>query len=157
VLAPGYNAAHYDHIHVDLMRRANGRHPCRPDAIPGEVVAAKARAVYASKQRGPLHTGSIATRPVKPGAAPHAIPGEDGFVEDDGDDTVTGSIAKMPAKPNMAVPGADGEFDDDVTGSIQPSIQTSIQTWPRLPAMRRSGAAAAGDAAIRAEELRSKN
>ena len=61
VLAPGYNAAHYDHIHVDLMRRSSGRHPCRPDAIPGDVVAAKARAVYASKQRGPAYTGSIAT------------------------------------------------------------------------------------------------
>ena len=49
VLAPGYNVYHYNHIHVDLMRRASGSHPCRPDAIPGEVVAAKARAIYASK------------------------------------------------------------------------------------------------------------
>ena len=65
VLAPGYNAAHYDHIHVDLMRRESGRRPCRPDAIPGEVVAAKARAVYASKQRGPAYTGSIATQAAK--------------------------------------------------------------------------------------------
>ena len=47
VLAPGYNIYHYDHIHVDLMRRASGRRPCRPDAIPGEVAAAKARSVYA--------------------------------------------------------------------------------------------------------------
>ena len=53
VLAPGYNAAHYDHIHVDLMRRESGRHPCRPDAIPGEVVAAKARAIYASRRAWP--------------------------------------------------------------------------------------------------------
>ena len=43
VLAPGYNIYHYDHIHVDLMRRGDGRHPCRPDAIPGAVAAAKAR------------------------------------------------------------------------------------------------------------------
>ncbi len=49
VLAPGYNAAHYNHIHVDLMRRKNGRRPCRPTAIKGEVVAARARAVYASQ------------------------------------------------------------------------------------------------------------
>ena len=59
VLAPGYNAAHYNHIHVDLMRRSSGDRPCRPDAIPGEVAAAKARAVYA-RQRGPAYTGSIA-------------------------------------------------------------------------------------------------
>ena len=36
VLAPGYNAAHYNHIHVDLMRRSSGERPCRPEAIPGE-------------------------------------------------------------------------------------------------------------------------
>ena len=66
VLAPGYNVYHYDHIHVDLMRRSSGRRPCRPDAIPGEVVAAKARAVYASKQHGPAYTGSIGDWGCKP-------------------------------------------------------------------------------------------
>jgi hypothetical protein len=141
VLSPGYNAEHYNHIHVDLMRRESGRRPCRPEAIPGEVVAARARAVYASKQRGPAYTGSVATKAAK-GKAPAAIPGEDGFVEDD-DAAVTGSISTAPAKPNTAVPGADGEFDDYVTSSIKP--------WPR-----KSSAAAAGDAAIRAEERRSK-
>ena len=54
VLAPGYNAAHYNHIHVDLMRRASGDRPCRPEAMSGEVAAAKARAVYA--------VGSVAPR-----------------------------------------------------------------------------------------------
>ena len=120
VLAPGYNAAHYDHIHVDLMRRASGRHPCRPDAIPGEVVAAKARAVYASKQRGPAYTGSVPTKAAK-GKLPTAVPGEDGYVADEDDDAaVTGSISPVPAKSNAAVPGADGDFDDDeaITGSI---------------------------------------
>jgi hypothetical protein len=58
VLAPGYNAAHYNHIHVDLMRRASGRRPCRPNAVPGEVVAAKVRAHYADK-RAPAYTGSL--------------------------------------------------------------------------------------------------
>jgi hypothetical protein len=77
VLAPGYNVYHYDHIHVDLMRRDSGRHPCRPDAISGEVAAAKARAVYASKQHGPAYTGSITEADT---AAPVAVPGADGFV-----------------------------------------------------------------------------
>jgi extensin-like protein len=145
VLAPGYNVYHYDHIHVDLMRRASGRRPCRPDAIPGEVAAAKARSVYASHQRGPAYTGSIATNVAKPSKEPVAIPGEDGYVADDDDDAgVTGSITPAPAKPNTTIPGADGEFDDDVTGSI-----------PAAP-VRKSTAAAAGDAAIRLEELRSK-
>jgi hypothetical protein len=95
VLAPGYNAAHYDHIHVDLMRRSSGRHPCRPNAIPGEVAAAKARAVYASKQRGPAYTGSIG----KAGMPPLAVPGEDGEAADDeSDETVTGSIAAPAAQ-----------------------------------------------------------
>jgi hypothetical protein len=95
VLAPGYNAAHYDHMHVDLMRRSSGRHPCRPDAIPGEEVAAKARAVYASKQRGPAYTGSLPIKAAS-GNPPIAIPGEDGYVAGEDDEAVTGSIAAPP-------------------------------------------------------------
>lgn len=94
VLAPGYNAAHYNHIHVDLMQRANGRRPCRPNAIPGEVVAARARAQYASKQRGPLHTGSIGA--LVKAAQQEAIAGEDGYVDDDESDT-------PPAKPTTSM------------------------------------------------------
>jgi hypothetical protein len=145
VLSPGYNPEHYNHIHVDLMRRASGRRPCRPDAIPGEVVAARARAVYASKQHGPAYTGSIATRAASD-KTPVAIPGEDGYVANEDDDAPTGSISASPVKSNAAVPGADGEFDDDVTGSIP----AKPAGWPRL-----TGPAAAGDAAIRAEERRS--
>jgi Extensin-like protein C-terminus len=99
VLAPGYNAAHYDHIHVDLMRRASGRHPCRPEAIPGDVVAARARAVYASKQRGPSYTGSIAAI-IETGKVPTALAGEDGFIADEDEDAaVTGSIAAPSPSP----------------------------------------------------------
>jgi hypothetical protein len=43
VLAPGSNRFHYDHIHVDLMRRTSGRRICNPGAIDGELVAARAR------------------------------------------------------------------------------------------------------------------
>ena len=104
VLAPGYNAAHYNHIHVDLMRRANGRRPCQPKAVPGEIVAAKARAVYASRGKGPAYTGSIKA-PISIGTLikglPEATPGEDGFVDSEDDDDTTGSIgeAEAPAKP----------------------------------------------------------
>jgi hypothetical protein len=140
VLAPGYNVYHYDHMHVDLMRRSSGSHPCRPNAIPGEVVAAKARAVYASRHGTPAYTGSVPTKAAS-GKQPVAIPGEDGYVADeDGEAMVTGSIAAVPKKAQPAIAGADGEFDDapDVTGSIG-----------------HSAAAAANDAAIRAEERRS--
>lgn len=61
VLAPGSNVYHYDHIHVDLMRRASGRVVCEPSSIPGDVVAARAaqsRGAYA-KRGEPAFTGSI--------------------------------------------------------------------------------------------------
>src|SRR5579871_4512836 len=60
VLAPGSNAYHYDHIHVDLMRRASRRLICEPAAMSGEEVAAHAaqRNSYASS-REPYATGSL--------------------------------------------------------------------------------------------------
>lgn len=57
VLAPGSNVYHYNHIHVDLMRRASGRVICQPVAIPGDVVAARAGNRYARAEPGV--TGSI--------------------------------------------------------------------------------------------------
>ena len=63
VLAPGANIYHYNHIHVDLMRRYSGRRICQPAAIPGEVVAERARARYASHGYSePSTTGSISKR-----------------------------------------------------------------------------------------------
>ena len=97
VLAPGYNAAHYNHFHLDLMRRARGYRPCRPKAIPGEVVAAKARAIYASKHRGPAYTGSI-TAEKKRGHVSYAVPGEDGYVADDVSGWSGGSRAAVSGK-----------------------------------------------------------
>jgi hypothetical protein len=87
VLAPGYNAAHYNHIHVDLMRRSSGRRPCRPNAIPGEVAAAKATSKYA-RRGDPSVTGSLGGKGV-----PRAVPGEDGYFESD-DTALAGSVAE---------------------------------------------------------------
>ncbi len=116
VLAPGYNAAHYDHIHVDLMRRASGRRPCQPAAVPGEVVAAKARAVYAAKH-GTAYTGSIGGKAAKPGQTPTAVPGADGLDDEDGDDAVTGSIATPAATgwPRLAPKAAKPRYRPDPT------------------------------------------
>jgi hypothetical protein len=131
VLAPGYNAAHYNHIHVDLMRRASGRRPCRPTAIPGEVVAARLRARYASRHRSPAYTGSIATQPATVSEQPAAVPGADGYIPDDDDDaTVTGSIGASAV--SSAAPGAHGEFDsDNVTGSIPSASPAPAQNTAR--------------------------
>jgi hypothetical protein len=60
VLAPGSNAHHEDHIHVDLMRRASQRTICQPAAVSGEQVAARAgqRNPYASRDS----TGSLGSK-----------------------------------------------------------------------------------------------
>src|SRR5215472_12216451 len=109
VLAPGYNAAHYNHIHVDLMRRASGDRPCRPEAMTGEVAAAKARAAYASRQRGPAYT-SVA-RPNAPTTRfPTAIPGEDGL-----DDILIDIQSRRgPTRGN------------DITGAIAPASAPTL-------------------------------
>jgi hypothetical protein len=95
VLAPGSNVYHYDHIHVDLMRRNGGRRACNPAAVSGEEIAARAAGRYAAKRGGePSVTGSVTPRrlPSPPkriaptayaddfpgGKLPTAMPGEDG-------------------------------------------------------------------------------
>lgn len=64
VLAPGSNVYHYNHIHVDLMRRARRPVICEPAAMSGEEVAARAaqRNPYASRE--PSVTGSLGGKPV---------------------------------------------------------------------------------------------
>jgi len=57
VLAPGSNVYHYDHIHVDLMRRSSGRVICQPAAVSGDLIAA--RAGYRFARSDPAITGSI--------------------------------------------------------------------------------------------------
>jgi hypothetical protein len=64
VLAPGSNIYHYDHIHVDLMRRHSDRRACNPQAVSGEIVAARAAgSKYSARPRGePAVTGTVAPR-----------------------------------------------------------------------------------------------
>ncbi len=87
VLAPGSNAFHYDHIHVDLMRRASGRQVCNPAPIPGDVIAGRAGSRFARGEPG--ITGSVARPARKPSffkmrgrdevydGLPRAVAGED--------------------------------------------------------------------------------
>ena len=69
VLAPGSNAFHYDHIHVDLARHGSGRAICNPAAIPGEVAAGRAP--------DPAFTGSVQAERGERTRPYHAIAGED--------------------------------------------------------------------------------
>ena len=90
VLAPGSNQFHYDHIHVDLMRRASGRRICNPGAVDGEVVASLAR-------KNPRYAS---TRPIEPPPTrrydPPVEPDSDPFAwrgDARHDPATTGSIA----------------------------------------------------------------
>src|SRR6266571_828112 len=60
VLAPGSNVYHYDHIHVDLMRRSSRRVICQPAAVSGEEIASRRGNSYASRE--PSVTGSLGGR-----------------------------------------------------------------------------------------------
>ena len=60
VLAPGSNVYHYDHIHVDLMRRSSGNAICNPAAVSGEAIAARAGGRYAGRDAGV--TGSVGAK-----------------------------------------------------------------------------------------------
>ena len=128
VLAPGYNAAHYNHIHVDLMRRSSGDRPCRPQAITGEVAAANARAVYA-RQHGPAYTGA-AVRPStgRRGRPPVAVPGEDGDV--DFQDDITGAITTPAAHQAMA--SVPSEIDMSVVAPRQSAHRGNVPPQDRL-------------------------
>jgi hypothetical protein len=84
VLAPGANVYHYNHIHVDLMRRASRHSICEPRAIPGEIAAARAQARYAAHYGPPGTTGSIKKSSSPLGYTggdnddlPLAVPGDD--------------------------------------------------------------------------------
>jgi hypothetical protein len=59
VLAPGSNVYHYDHIHVDLMRRSSRRIICQPAAVSGEEIAARATSRNPYASRDSSITGSI--------------------------------------------------------------------------------------------------
>ena len=92
VLAPGSNVYHYDHMHVDLMRRSSGYVICEPTAVPGEVAFARAGGRYGrGRPMEAPYTGSVAAhnpegaatglRSDQPDARgrrlPSAVPGED--------------------------------------------------------------------------------
>ena len=59
VLAPGSNVYHYNHIHVDLMRRTSRPIICQPAAMSGEEVAARAAARNPYASHEPFVTGSL--------------------------------------------------------------------------------------------------
>ena len=102
VLAPGSNQFHYDHIHVDLMRRASGRRICQPGAVDGDVVASRARMNprYASSRPVEPPPTRRYDPPVEPDSDPFAWRGD--ARRDLG---ITGSIAAR--RPGIKDPAAE--------------------------------------------------
>ncbi|HEV3373002.1 MAG TPA: extensin family protein [Xanthobacteraceae bacterium] len=92
VLAPGYNVYHYNHIHVDLMRRRNGRHACEPTPVSGDEAAARLGARVAARHNDV--TGSLGQHRAAPLPRARAS---------------SYSERKSDRDPPDAVPGADGE------------------------------------------------
>jgi hypothetical protein len=89
VLAPGSNVFHYDHIHLDLIRRRSGHSACNPGAVSGEEIAARAGARYSWRRGETLVTGALGHRQLpqrrlrseegpRRRGLPIAEPGEDG-------------------------------------------------------------------------------
>jgi hypothetical protein len=78
VLAPGSNRYHYNHIHVDLMRRASRPVICEPGPVAGDEIAMRVRSRYARRDTG--LTGSIAPheRQARHGVLPSAYSDDDG-------------------------------------------------------------------------------
>ncbi len=141
VLAPGSNVYHYDHIHVDLMRRASGRRICQPRAIPGEEVAARVRG-----KNGPMFAERQEWRPSAAASAERERgPREQQIIERDNDPfawrgpnkggrETTGSIADKSKNSLRQI--IDDEYflgdegDEHVTEP--PQIAAPETTAPRL-------------------------
>jgi Extensin-like protein C-terminus len=79
VLAPGSNIYHYDHIHVDLMRRKSQRTICQPAAASGEEIAGRAGQGTPYASRDAYVTGSIGARK----SASHRYKANDKINEED--------------------------------------------------------------------------
>src|SRR5258706_16244678 len=62
VLAPGSNAYHEDHMHVDLMRRSSGRTICQPAALPGEAASFRAGGHYGGARHAEVPGAAAARR-----------------------------------------------------------------------------------------------
>jgi hypothetical protein len=81
VLAPGSNVYHYDHIHVDLMRRSSRRIICQPAAVSGEEIAAR-RSGNSWASREPSVTGSLGGRHAASHRSKSRVDEEDEFEDE---------------------------------------------------------------------------
>jgi hypothetical protein len=113
VLAPGADAFHYDHIHVDLMRRASGRRICQPGAVDGETVASRVQK-GAPRLTGPAPQSVPArverTAPIDERNDPYAWRGS-ALKRDDA--LVTGSTGAQRPPAKSVAPAEDNDWIED--------------------------------------------
>jgi hypothetical protein len=113
VLAPGSNRFHYDHIHVDLMRRASGRRICQPGAVSGDLIASRLR----QNNRYAVHYEPPPTRRYDP---PLDARNDPFAWRGDARRDITGSIARHSTKPvNPAAEDNDWIEDDGPRPAIK--------------------------------------
>jgi len=95
VLAPGSNVYHYNHIHVDLMRRRSGRSACQPAPVSGAEMAARL-GIPMSARGDVAVTGSLPRAASSAKVSQRPMPAS--------------SYASRKSERNLpvAVPGADG-------------------------------------------------
>jgi hypothetical protein len=113
VLAPGSNQFHYDHIHVDLMRRDSGRRICQPGAVDGDLIAARAR-------QSPAMARSFQPPPTRRYDPPFD-PNNDPFAwrGDSRRGDITGSVGAVP-------PSRQAKADDDLDWVEEPGPRPAI-------------------------------
>ena len=104
VLAPGSNVYHYDHIHIDLMRRASGRSTCKPAAqrpVPPRLPVYKAPAYKAPPYGASWSAGPMSSVPGAPEPAETYGPE---VYEQEGYDGEGGGAASLGAAPAPLAP-----------------------------------------------------
>ncbi|WP_018387801.1 extensin family protein [Ancylobacter sp. FA202] len=139
VLAPGSNIYHYDHIHIDLMRRASGSSTCKPLAQrpnPPRLPVFKAPAYKAPPYGASWQTGPISS---VPGAAePVENYGPEG-AEQEGYD----GEASAPA-PALLAPSRPAAARTMPAPSYPAAPAPTYSTAPAYPAARRAPADTVG-------------
>jgi len=119
VLAPGSDAMHYDHIHIDMARHNGGRHVCRPAL---QMPDPQRMLVPQVAQQG-----SAVFKPVPTATAAFA-PSVRGAVRDSADDD--GEVEDLRNEPNF-----NGK-DFDITGAVPGPNDPQVVIQRPAPAKR---------------------
>ena len=125
VLAPGSNQYHYDHFHVDLMRRGTGRRICQPGAVDGDLVASRARQNPSFAARQPTPPTRAYDPPFDARNDPFAWRGDAARRTDP---STTGSI-----NPARSVPATAAAADNDWVEDDSPRPQIDWTTDRHKP------------------------